>query len=251
MATDYQKKIEQKGITEYRGYIDEQMSQAREALDAEKRSQHLANAVAANGMLLRGLAVGFVTGELNYKAIQEISRGLQNTQAFQSLMKDSGEQLAQNGTVETLVRSLQKRDRELAEAQPSRPAIEVIQGIQAKVRAGTVQPRDYATLVAAHRLSSWKGKAAAPDGKMVDVVRRDVNRRLDGRLLSEETERIMADKDFQYLMKHEPKESLGVNALRLNGAALEQYAKRANQLRAREQEKQKASDGPGLSPGTG
>ena len=87
MATDYQKKIEQKGITEYRGYIDEQMSQAREALDAEKRSQHLANAVAANGMLLRGLAVGFVTGELNYKAIQEISRGLQNTQAFQSLMK--------------------------------------------------------------------------------------------------------------------------------------------------------------------
>lgn len=228
------------------------MSRASETANAEKRSQHLANAVAANGMLLRGLAVGFVTGELNYKAIQEISHGLQNTRAFQSLMKDRGEQLAQNGSVESLVQDLQDRDRQLSEAMPSRPAIEVIRGIQAKVRASTAQPRDYATLVAAHRLSSWKGKAAAPDGKMVDVVRRDINRQLDGRLLSEEAERVMADKDFQYLMKHEPKESLSVNALRLNGAALEQYPKRAKQLRAREQEKQMAEDGgPERSPGRG
>ena len=44
MAQDYQEQIEQQGIQEYRSYIQEQMSQAREAADAELRSQHLANA---------------------------------------------------------------------------------------------------------------------------------------------------------------------------------------------------------------
>ena len=43
MAQDYQEQIEQQGIQEYRSYIQEQMSQAREAADAELRSQHLAN----------------------------------------------------------------------------------------------------------------------------------------------------------------------------------------------------------------
>ena len=135
MAQDYQEQIEQQGIQEYRSYIQEQMSQAREAADAELRSQHLANALAANGMLLRGLDVGFVTGELNYKAIREVAQGLRSTRAFQSLMQDSGERLAKSGSVETLVRDLQDRDRELSEAQPSHTAGEVIRGVQAKVRA--------------------------------------------------------------------------------------------------------------------
>ena len=123
--------------------------------------------------------------------------------------------------------ALQDRDRKLsAQELPSRPAIEVIRGIQAKVRARTAQERDYATLAAAHRLSSWQGKETAPDGKLVDVVRRDLNRQLEGEALSGETERVLKDPDFQYLMKHEKRESLSVSALRLNGAALGQYAKR-------------------------
>ena len=52
------------------------MTQARDTADAAQRSQHLANAVAANGMLLRGMEVGFITGELNYRAINEISQGI-------------------------------------------------------------------------------------------------------------------------------------------------------------------------------
>ena len=241
--TDYRRKTEQKGIEEHRKFIHEQMSQARETPDAAQRSRHLANAVAANGMLLRGMEVGFITGELNYRAISEISQGIQKTSAFRSLMADRGEQLAQTGSVDALVRDLQARDRELSKGeQPSRRAIEVIHGVQAKARARTAQPRDYATLVAVHRLSSWKGKALAPDGKMVEVVRRDVNRQLDGTMLGEETEKVLKDPDFRYLMEHEKPESLNITALRGNGAALEQYAKRAEQLRRRETEQ--ARDSP-------
>ena len=240
--TDYRREVEQKGVEEHRKFINEQMTQARDTPDAAQRSQHLANAVAANGMLLRGMEVGFITGELNYRAINEISQGIQKTQAFRSLMEDRGEQLAQSGSVDTLVRDLQARDRELsAGEQPSRQAIEVIRGIQAKARARTAQPRDYATLVAVHRLSSWKGKALAPDGKMVEVVRRDLNRELDGATLSEETEKVLKDPDFQYIMEHEKPESLNINALRGNGVALEQYAKRAGQLRQREAQQAKAA----------
>lgn len=251
--TDYRRKAEQKGVEEHRKFINEQMLQAREAADAAQRSQHLANALAANGMLLRGLEVGFITGELNYRAIKETSQGIQKTRAFRSLMADRGEQLAQNGSVDALVRDLQARDRELSQGeQPSRRAIEVIHGIQAKARARTAQPRDYATLVAVHRLSSWKGKELAPDGKMVEVVRRDMNRQLDGAMLGEETEKVLKDPDFKYIMEHEKLESLNINALRANGAALEQYPKRAEQLRQREAEQvrdspaapQKAGGGP-------
>lgn len=240
--TDYRREVEQKGVEEHRKFINEQMAQARETADAAQRSQHLANAVAANGMLLRGMEVGFITGELNYRAINEISQGIQKTRAFRSLMADRGEQLAQSGSVDTLVRDLQARDRELsAGEQPSRQAIEVIRGIQAKARARTAQPRDYATLVAVHRLSSWKGKALAPDGKMVEVVRRDVNRQLDGKMLGEETEKVLKDPDFKYIMEHERPESLNINVLRSNGIALEQYPKRAEQLRQREAEQARAS----------
>ena len=218
------------------------MTQARDTADAAQRSQHLANAVAANGMLLRGMEVGFITGELNYRAINEISQGIQKTRAFRSLMADRGEQLAQSGSVDALVRDLQARDRELsAGEQPSRQAIEVIRGIQAKARARTAQPRDYAALVAVHRLSSWKDKALAPDGKMVEVVRRDVNRQLDGKMLGEETEKVLKDPDFRYIMEHERLESLNINVLRSNGVALEQYPKRAEQLRQREAEQARAS----------
>ena len=240
--TDYRREVEQKGVEEHRKFINEQMTQARDTADAAQRSQHLANAVAANGMLLRGMEVGFITGELNYRAINEISQGIQKTRAFRSLMADRGEQLAQSSSVDALVRDLQTRDRELsAGEQPSRQAIEVIRGIQAKARARTAQPRDYATLVAVHRLSSWKGKALAPDGKMVEVVRRDVNRQLDGKMLSEETEKVLKDPDFKYIMEHERPESLNINVLRSNGIALEQYPKRAEQLRQREAEQARAS----------
>ena len=240
--TDYRREVEQKGVEEHRKFIHEQMTQARDTPDAAQRSQHLANAVAANGMLLRGMEVGFITGELNYRAINEISQGIQKTQAFRSLMADRGEQLAQTGSVDTLVHDLQARDRELsAGEQPSRQAIEVIRGIQAKARARTAQPRDYATLVAVHRLSSWKGKALAPDGKMVEVVRRDVNRQRDGKMLGEETEKVLKDPDFKYIMEHERPESLNINVLRSNGIALEQYPKRAEQLRQREAERARAS----------
>ena len=241
--TDYRREVEQKGVEEHRKFINEQMTQARDTPDAAQRSQHLANAVAANGMLLRGMEVGFITGELNYRAINEISQGIQKTRAFRSLMADRGEQLAQSGNVDALVRDLQAEDRELSEGeQPSRQAIEIVRGIQAKARARTAQPRDYAALAAVHRLSSWKGKALAPDGKMVEVVRRDVNRQLDGTMLGEETEKVLKDPDFRYIMEHEKPESLNITALRGNGAALEQYAKRAEQLRQRETEQ--ARDSP-------
>ena len=240
--TDYRKKVEQQGVEEHRKFINEQMAKARDAPDAAQRSRHLANAVAANGMLLRGMEVGFITGELNYRAIKEISQGIQKTRAFRSLMAERGEQLAQSGNVDALVRDLQAEDRELSEGeQPSRQAIEIVRGIQAKARARTAQPRDYAALAAVHRLSSWKGKALAPDGKMVEVVRRDLNRELDGATLSEETEKVLKDPDFQYIMEHEKPESLNINALRGNGVALEQYAKRAGQLRQREAQQAKAA----------
>ncbi len=244
--TDYRRKVEQKGVEEHRKFINEQMLQARETADAAQRSQHLANAVAANGMLLRGMEVGFITGELNYRAIHDISQGIQKTSAFRSLMADTGEQLAQSGSVDALVRDLQARDRELSESeQPNRRAIDVIHGVQAKARARTAQPRDYAALVAVHRLSSWKAKALAPDGKMVEVVRRDVNRQLDGTMLSEETDRVMNDPDFKYIMEHEKPETLNINTLRGSGIAMEQYPKRAEQLRQREAEPTKAeADAP-------
>ena len=243
-VSNYRSHIEQKGIEEHRSYINTQMQQARETRDPAQRSRCLSNAIAANGMLLRGMEVGFITAEPNYKAIQDISQGIQTTRAFRSLMEDCGERLAQNGSVDALVRDLQERDRQLAENElPSRPAIEVIHGIQAKVRAQTAQPRDFAMLVATHRLSSWRGKTRAPDGKVLDVVRRDLSRQLDGRTLGEEAERVMQDPDFRYVMRHEKKENLYLSALRVNGTALEQYPRRAEQLRAREAEKSNAPPG--------
>lgn len=239
---DYRRKVEIKGINNHRNYINEQMSQARDATDDARRSQCLANVIAANGLMLRSMDVGFVTGDLNYKAIQEISAGIENTQAFRSLMADgSGERLAKNGSVDALVRDLQERDRELAEKEPpSRPAIDVIRGVQAKVRARTAQPRDYAALVAAYRLSSMEGKWRAPDGKLIDTVRHDVTRQLDGKMLGEETDRVMLDPDFQYLMGHEKQESLYINALRANGMAFQQYPQRVEKLRTLEAERSKS-----------
>ena len=235
--SDYQKKIANESIQGHRDFIQTQLTKARAATDAAERSACLANVIAANGLLLRGMELGFISGKPNFKAISDISRGIQATDSFQSLMEDSGERLAREGNVDGLVLALQDRDRKLsAQELPSRPAIEVIRGIQAKVRARTAQERDYAALAAAHRLSSWQGKETAPDGKLVDVVRRDLNRQLSGEELSGETERVLKDPDFQYLMKHEKRESLSVSALRLNGAALGQYAKRTEQLRQRETE---------------
>ena len=233
--SDYRNRIERKSIEEYRKYIEAQMARARETADAAERFRCLANAVAANGLLLRGMDVGFITGKLNHQAIAEISNGIQTSEAFRSLMESSGEELAANGNVDALVRDLQDRDRALSRAKaPSRAAIDVIRDVQIKVQARMAQPRDYATLVAAHRLSSWEGRARAPDGKMLNVVRRDLNRELDGRALGEETERVLADPDFKYVMRRERKESLYLNALRADGIALGQYPKRAEQLRARE-----------------
>ena len=63
--TDYRRKVEQQGVEEHRKFINEQMEQARVAPDAAQRSRHPANAVAAGGLLLRGMEVGFITGELN------------------------------------------------------------------------------------------------------------------------------------------------------------------------------------------
>ncbi len=251
--SDYRSRIERKGIEEHRKYIEAQMARAKETADAAERSRCLANAVAANGLLLRGMDVGFITERLNHQAVNEISNGIQTSEAFRSLMESSGEALAANGNVDALVRDLQDRDRSLSRAEaPSRAAIDVIRDVQVKARARTAQPRDYATLVAAHRLSSWEGQARAPDGKMVDVVRRDLNRELDGKALDEETERVLSDPDFKYVMRHERKESLNLNALRADGIALGQYPKRAEQLRARETElggeapaaPEKVSNGP-------
>ena len=241
--TNYRQKVEQKGIAEHRKFINEQMAQARNAPNDAQRSRSLANVIAANGMLLRGMDVGFITGELNYQAIREISDGIQKTRAFQSLMADGGgERLAQNGSVDALVRDLQARDRELSEAEPpTRPAIDVMRGIEAKVRARTAQPRDFATLAAAHRMTTWRGKGPAPDGKIIDLVRHDVNKPLDGKMLREETDRVMVDPDFQYLMGHEKQEALYINALRFHGMAFEQYPKRAEALREREAVRTKTS----------
>ena len=237
--TNYRQELEQQGIANHRKYINDQMALARDAPDDARRSRSLANVIAANGLLLRGMAVGFVTGELNYQAIREISEGIEKTRAFQSLMADgSGERLAKNGSVDALVRGLQEREHKLSEAElPTRPAIDVMRGIEAKVRARTAQPRDFAMLAAAHRMTTWRGKGPAPDGKLVDQVRHDFEKPLDGQMLREETDRVMADPDFQYLMGHERQESLYLNALRFHGMALEQYPQRANQLRAREAER--------------
>lgn len=237
--TNYRQKTEQQGIANHRRYISEQMALSRDAPDGARRSRSLANAIAANGLLLRGMDVGFITGEVNDQAVREIAEGIEKTRAFQSLMADgSGERLAKNGSVDALVCGLQERDRALSEAEPpTRPAIDVMRGIEAKVRAGTAQPRDFATLAAAHRLTTWRGKGPAPDGKIIDLVRHDVNKPLDGQLLREETERVMADPDFQYLMGHEKQETLYRNALRFHGTAFEQYPQRASQLRTREAER--------------
>ena len=241
-ATDfsnYRQNIERQSIAAHREFIDAQMAQAREAVDDAQRSGSLANVIAANGMLLRGMEVGFITGEPDYQAIREIAEGIQATRAFRNLMADGGgERLAKNGSVDALVRDLQERDLALSEEElAARPAMDVIRGIQTKVRARTAQPRDFAMLAAAHRMTTWKGKICAPDGKIVDTVRHDVSKQLDGKMLREEAGRVMADPDFQYLIEHEKTESLYINALRANGAAFGQYRKRAGQLRAREAER--------------
>ena len=254
--TNYRQKAEQQGIAEHRRFINEQMALSREAHDDAQRSCSLADAIAANGLLLRGMDVGFITGELNYPAIREISEGIRKTRAFQSLMADgSGERLAKNGSVDALVRELQARDRELSEADPpTRPAIDVMRDVEAKVRARTAQTRDFATLAAAHRMTTWRGKGPAPDGKIIDLVRHDINKPLDGKMLHEETDRVMADPDFQYLMAHEKTEALYFNALRFHGMAFEQYPKRAESLRERETQQNRsaaepAETGPAMQQG--
>ena len=240
---DYRAQAERLGIQNHREYINTQMAKACDAPDDALRSLHLANAIAANGLMLRSMDVGFITGELNYKAIREISEGIQGTRAFRSLMADgNGKRLAENGSIDAMVHDLQERDRELSEVElPTRPAIDVIRGVQAKVRARTAQPRDYATLVAAHQLSSWKGKTVAPDGKTVDVVRRDLNRQLDGKMLGKETDRVLEDPDFQYLMEHEKLETLYINTLRIHGIGFEKYKNRVEVLRQREAEQAKTA----------
>ena len=232
---DYGKEIERQSIEEHRNYIRGQMQQARLSPDAARRSECLANVLAANGLMLRGMDVGFISAKPNYKAIQDTSRDIQATAAFRSLMEDSGERLAKGGDVDALVRELQDRDRKLSgRDMGDRPAIDVIRAAQAKVRARTAQPRDYAMLAAANRLSARRGQEAAPDGRLVEVVRRELNMPLSGKELSAETDRVLSDPDFRYFMKHEKRERLYVSALRLNGSALEQYPRRAEQLRAAE-----------------
>ena len=72
--SDYQKKIANESIQGHRDFIQTQLTKARAATDAAERSACLANVIAANGLLLRGMELGFISGKPNFKAISDISR---------------------------------------------------------------------------------------------------------------------------------------------------------------------------------
>ena len=108
---------------------------------------------------------------------------------------------------------------------------EVIYDVQEKARTLMATPRDYAKLVAAYHLSSWKETVDLSNGKTRSELRYDYEKRLDGGELNEETERVLKDPDFQYLMKHEKKTVLQLNAVNLYGINFLRYPERVEKMK--------------------
>ena len=216
----------------YPEYIAEQMAKARTAETSQERTECLANAIAANGLWLRALDIGYRPDKPYFPEIEKTSKGIRDSKAFQSLMADGNDKtLAEAGSVDLLVRSLKDKAEQLKDDEPDRPAIETIRDIQVKVQARTATRRDFAKLAAVQSLTARRKTVEGPDGEKKELVDRDITARVSGKALREETERVMQDADFQYLMEHEHMENLRLNALRLQGVGFARYGARASQLR--------------------
>ena len=255
----------------YSNYIVEQMAKARAAVTPEERFRAIANVLAANGLWIRTADIDNASGQtqpLNHAAIEKISVEICTDKGFRILMfysvyvhPDAGNPL------DRLTNHPHGKAESLKNKEPDQTALEAILAIQQKVKAGTETPEDYAKLIAVHHLSGWTetGIPCGADGEKteagrgadrivcggmaVEKERRDLNRRLDGGQIRMETERVMRDPDFQYLMKHESRALLRLNALRMYGIGFCGYAGRVRQLQMAERET--ALSGKTIRGGTG
>ena len=225
----------------YPEYISRRMEDARRAETPEERSRCLADSAAAHGLYLRAAALGFFPEKPVMPATRKISDEIVRSKAFCELMANGGDRsFAESGDVNALVQSIKEKNDELNRGEQDMTAGDVIRTIQKKAGAWLATPRDYARLVAAYRLSSWREPVELNDGKVKKELRCDYQKRLDGGELNEETERVLEDKDFQYLMKHENKATLQLNAVNLFGVNFLHYAERAEKLREKESQRRRS-----------
>jgi len=224
--------------TSYPEYIASQMEAARRAETPQQRAHCLAGAISANGLWIRAQEIGFIPEELPMSVISRTAEAIEKSRAFQKLMADeNSRKLAESGSLHEIIDRLTEKAEELESAEPDRTAAETIHGIQVKVQTKNASPRDFARLVAVHRLAVRPVRERLPDGTVRTVARPDLDAVVNGKRLREETERVLNDDDFRYLMKHEHPENLRINALRLRGVGFERYQDRAVQLRRQEREK--------------
>lgn len=244
-------KKDQPHETTYPEYIAGQMEAARTAASPEERASCLANAVAANGLWLRALEIDFVPPKLPLDVIGHSSSEIQKTRAFREFMADgSGERLADTGSIDAVVEALKNKAEALEQSEPDAPAINTIHEIQVKVQSRTSSPRDFARLVAVHRLCARHEEARQTDGAPKKAAERELTRRISASALREETDRVLRDEDFQYLMKHEHSENLRINALRANGAGFERFRARVSRMREQEAAEKAAEANEKAAPDT-
>ncbi|MBE6069847.1 MAG: hypothetical protein E7211_19465 [Clostridium lundense] len=216
----------------YPDFIARRMDEARAADTPEKRRECLAEAIAANGLYLRAREIAFYPDRPYFPAIQKISGEILKSRAFAELMADGGDRtFAETGNVSALVEKLKEKNDALNAEGHDPTASEVIEDVQKKARTWLATPRDYAKLVAAYRLSSWKETVELRNGKTRDELRCDYQKRMDAGELNEETEHVLKDPDFRYLMKHENKATLQLNAVNMFGISFLNYSERAEKLR--------------------
>lgn len=216
----------------YPDFIAQRMREARDADTPEKRSRCLAEAVAAYGLYLRAKEISFYPEKPFFPAINKISGEIVKSKAFGELMAGGGDKsFAEAGNVSTLTARLKAKNDALNTEGRDPTVNEVIYDVQEKARTLMATPRDYAKLVAAYHLSSWKETVDLSNGKTRSELRYDYEKRLDGGELNEETERVLKDPDFQYLMKHEKKTVLQLNAVNLYGINFLRYPERVEKMK--------------------
>ena len=216
----------------YPDLIARRMEEARRAETSEERMRCLAEAVAANGLYQRAREIAYYPDKPYFPAINKIAGEVLKSRAFVELMADGGDRsFAEAGSVSALTESIKTRNDALNAEIPDQTVSEVVEDVQEKARTWLATPRDYAKLVAAYHLSSRKETVDLRNGKSRSELRYDYEKRLDGDELNKETERVLKDPDFQYLMKHENKATLQLNAVNLYGINFLHYSERAEKLR--------------------
>lgn len=129
----------------------------------------LADSIAAHGLHLRAAALGFFPEKPIASAIRKISDEIAGSAAFRELMANGGDRaFAEAGDAGALARSLKEKNDALNRIERDMTAGDVIRAVQKKADAWLATPRDYARLVAAYRLSSWKKAVEQSGGRVKD-----------------------------------------------------------------------------------